>query len=71
MIGDAQKILALIASFLFFPVGIILFIIWFGDENLEKRRLGKQCFIISLLPVFFLLLLVVLGIVSYMAVPTS
>ncbi len=70
MIEKNEKVLALIASFLFFPVGIVFFIVWFGNDNLEKRKLGKQCMILSLFPFLFFLLFVILGIINFYVAPT-
>lgn len=60
MSEKSTNILALLSSLLFLPVGFILFLTWFSDTS-EKRRLGKQCFMLSTLPYMILL---VIGIIN-------
>ncbi|MCP8968437.1 hypothetical protein [Ectobacillus ponti] len=66
--SKAEKALCYIISVLFPPVGFVLFLVWMGNQNAEKRTLGIRAALVSLAVV---LLFVVVGIASYYAVDTT
>ena len=50
-LSSGQKVLFYILSFFVQIVGIILGIIWMNDQDLEKKTVGKNCLIISIVSI--------------------
>lgn len=63
MTENTRRILSFIASFIFFPVGIVLFIVGINSDDAEKKQLGKQCLFVSFLPMFIYVLFLIIALI--------
>lgn len=62
MIERTDKIATLIASFLFMPVGIILFFLLYTIDDIGMKKLAIQCLITSMTSSLLLIPLYLMGI---------
>jgi hypothetical protein len=58
-VGGIRYVLYLL-SFFSLIIGFVMFLIWMNDPNPEKRRIGKNCLIISVAAIFLSILCVVI-----------
>ncbi len=61
----AIKYILYILSFLSLIIGIIIFVVWYSDPNPEKRRVAKNCLLLSIAAIVIAILCgIVLAILS-------
>ena len=59
----ALKYILYIVSFFSIIIGFIMFVVWNNDPNPEKRRVGKNCLLISIVAVVLSILCWVVGVI--------
>uniref|UniRef100_A0A1S2L1K0 Uncharacterized protein n=1 Tax=Anaerobacillus isosaccharinicus TaxID=1532552 RepID=A0A1S2L1K0_9BACI len=62
MITKKDKIILYISSLLLPIVGLVLFVMWIGNKDTSKRKVGINSLIISL---FSFITLVIIGVLSF------